>query len=52
MLCSDSSHMEPEHEETLGYSHKVIGIIGFAFLMLQVGCVTWHSLAFMVQQYV
>jgi hypothetical protein len=34
--CSDSTHMEPEREETLGYSHKVIGIIAFAFLMLQV----------------
>jgi hypothetical protein len=28
--------MEPEKEETLGYTHKVIGTIAFAFLLLQV----------------
>lgn len=33
---SDSTHMEPEKEETLGYSHKVIGSIAFGFLLLQV----------------
>jgi hypothetical protein len=45
--------MEPEKEETLGYAHKVIGSIAFAFLLLQVrvlnkthSCCSQHCLQF------
>lgn len=34
--CSPSTHMEPDKDETLAYTHKVIGTIAFSFLLLQV----------------
>jgi hypothetical protein len=36
--------MDPEKEETLAYTHKVIGIIAFAFLLLQVSAAAAQQL--------